>query len=355
MNRLALLGIGIGTFSWISVLSVMEGLQQETRMLTLEAKPHLLWEGSPVENLAAKKVELERALKPVLRSVRFVLQSEGLIEQIAPRQKGRIRGAGVVLQGIEGLPDSEIRLGSSLEEQLLLLPGEGFRLRSAWKLDAAPLDFHDFRSFQSGLREVDKFTVQLSKRRMELWLGLESAVSRVELQLKDPFQSEVVRFDAERILGLKLKTWQESDASLWYSYKLEKFMMSLAVFFVILLGVIALHLSLSLRVAEKIREVALLRALGAESGTLARIFLTEGLVLGLAGGLMGLGGAWIFCQFLLSRLQLPAFFESVAIPVSWSWERNITCLVITLAVSLLASWKPAKRVAMVEAQEGLRS
>jgi lipoprotein-releasing system permease protein len=117
----------------------------------------------------------------------------------------------------------------------------------------------------------------------------------------------------------------------------------------------AVHLALSVRVADKTREIGLLRGLGADDRILARLYLTEGMMLGVAGSIVGLLGSWAFCKVVSGYYKLPDIYYFTAVPVDWDWPTSIGLAIIAIFLALLASWMPANRARRVEVSEALRS
>ena len=149
MNRFAFLGLMVGVFAWISVVSIMNGLQGDIRDRSLKEKAHLIWEGSPREGLESKNAEVRELLNDEFKSLRFVLQSEGLIE-VPSSQRGRVTGSGVVIQGIEGLGENT-QAGVELASVLKIIEGDEFKLRSVWKLDQPPMNLELGETFETGV------------------------------------------------------------------------------------------------------------------------------------------------------------------------------------------------------------
>ncbi len=354
MNLFAFLGLFIGSMAWISVAAIMEGLQGDIRTRALAEKPHLLWEGTPRAGLGRSVDELDAAWRPQVSSIRYLLQTEALLE-VPTLQGGRVVGSGVVLQGVDRHPPREFSVGLELVDAVGLIPGQVYRFRSAWKIDAPPLELPFESTFRTGVYELDRGLVRIARSDLETWLGLPGAVSRVEIKVEDPDRVEALRAPLAAFLGVELKTWRETDAALWYSLRLEKILMNIAVFFIVVLASIAVHLALAVRVAEKSREIALLRGLGARVEGLGRLYLFEGAFFGVAGGGLGCLAAYFFCRFVSGSYRLPDFYYMTEVPVAWSPLRAALIVAVTILVALAASWVPARRVLRVEISQGLRS
>ena len=354
MNRFAVLGLVIGVFAWTAVVSIMDGLQGDIRGRILKEKAHLLWEGTPVRDLQSKEAELRSLLGDRLSSIKWILQTEALLEVHLNRQLGRVSGSGVVLQGIEGMGE-EIAAGYELMNLIGVTMDEPVRLHSAWKIDQPALEFQISKVFESGVYDLDRSVIRMDRKRLESWLGLQDSISRIEIQMKEPLMVDAVQHDVAKVLGREVKTWKQTDASLWYSLRLEKVVMAVAVFFIVLIAAFAVHLALSVRVADKTREIALLRALGADDKILSRLYLTEGALLGVLGAFVGLLLSRGFCFLISGYFQLPTIYYLTTIPVDWNWWLNIFLAFVAVILAVLASWWPSRKVRDIEVQEALRS
>ncbi len=361
MNLFAFLGLSLSVFAWVSILSIMSGMQNQIREKILLEKPHLLWEGRPRSGAESLLASIRLEAGSDLKRVETYLRSEALVERLGPEDGtdaepvaiGRQRGA--VLEGRDEVLGDRADVGVELASQLEAGPGDRLRVRSAWALEQFPLRFQVTSLFESGLYEMDKTLIRVSRRTLGEWLGLEDAFSFVSIQLHDPEQSEVLRARLSQKLGLQLKSWQEADAALWYSLKMEKTVMSLAVFFVVLLSSFALYMAMSVRLAEKSREMALLRGLGATREQLQRLFLIEGALLGLVAVLVGALGSFVFCKLVSGWVELPSFYYSTSIPVSWSWARTGILGATVLLLALVSTWLPVRRGFSFSVAETLRS
>jgi lipoprotein-releasing system permease protein len=354
MNVFAALALCLGVFAWIAVTSVMGGLQADTRGRILDEKPHLLWEGTPRAGLREKGAELESLLEGRLKRVRSLLQTEGLLE--APRSDGGVKASGVVIQGVDEIEHEGFVLGGQLASQLTVFTGDELRLRSAWALDKEPLEGAVVDLFNSGIYDVDRGTLRVARHRLASWLGMsDDVVSRIEIQLHDPTEAEAWAERVSSVLGVPVSSWEVNEASLWYSLKVEKWLMSLVVFFTIILASFAVYMALAVRVTEKLREIGLLRALGAPEHKIVFLYLLEGGLLGLFSSMLGLFLAWIFCMVLTNWMRLPDFYYSLSIPVEWNPWRAWGLVGVVTLLSLLASWLPARKGVEQPIADSLRS
>jgi lipoprotein-releasing system permease protein len=354
MNIFAFLGLSLSVFAWISVTSIMGGMQNQIRDKILSEKPHLLWEGRPRENAAESLQKIYEILGDEVQDAFTYLRSEALVDL---EQERRSVQRAAVLEGRDDVESGQAILGFEIYSELAARENDLLKLRSVWALEKFPLDLRVAGLFESGLYEIDKSLIRVSRFDLSSWLELgDDAFSFLSLKLRDPNRAEILKNRLQVAqYPLSLKTWQEADSALWYSLRLEKIVMSLAVFFVVILSTFALYMAMSVRLAEKSRELALLRGLGAKRKELQKLFLIEGAALASVAAVVGVFFSWLFCQLLVRGVHLPDFYYSTAIPVDWSWLRALILALVVLFLGLLSTWWPVRRGFDFSVAETLRS
>ena len=341
MNRFALLATALGLFSWLTVLNVMEGLQGEIRRQHLSAKAHLLLETPLRADLADVQKKIQENLGENYLMSDLKLQVEGLLE---PLSDGKVyTGSGVVIEGSDEVEPGKIILGYELATSLDGISKKTFRLRNVWRLEGAPLELEPVGIRRTDLFDVDRFHVWVSLSDLENWLGSPALKSRLEIKLKDPYQSTAALAIAQKV-DPAFVDWKMADSALWYSLDLEKKAMAFSLFFVVLFGAMAVSSSLSLRIAEKRREIGLLRAVGTRAKDIFWLYELEGLILGAIGLTIGLvlsyGGSWLLQNFGM----LPDFFYSRSLPVEWSWSRAALLWSLSMLTVALVTYVPARKL-----------
>ncbi|MEZ4815920.1 MAG: FtsX-like permease family protein [Bdellovibrionota bacterium] len=352
MNRFAIIACSIGICAWLTTLNVMEGLQKEIRLQHLAIKPHILLEGPLRKDLDTVAALVKKRFGDQISRIDVKLQMEGLLE---PLKDGKIyTGSGVVIEGSDDVEPGTVLLGDELGSVLNSESMESFRIRNVWNLEGAPLELRSGGMRRSGLFDVDRFYVWVSNEDLKLWLGDNSYKSRIEIALKDPFQAPILATQIKEI-DPNFRDWKELDFALWHSLDLEKKAMALALFFVVLFGALAVSSSLSLRIAEKRREIGLLRAIGATQNEIFWVFELEAIFIAAFSFVIGVILSAIVSWAIDSWGMLPKFFYSQNLPVDWSWTRVVVLYSISLATVALVSAIPARRLFKWDIASLLRS
>ena len=144
--------------------------------------------------------------------------------------------------------------------------------------------------------------------------------------------------------------WQNLYGTLIDQLALQKKVIGFVVFLIVVVAAFGIANVLTLTVFEKTEEIAILRAIGASSRDIIGIFLTEGLVLGVLGLLLGdLLGLGIAAYFTVRPFQLPGdlYFIS-SLPVEVRLSDILWVNAVGLGTTLLAALLPARRAAAIE-------
>jgi len=172
-------------------------------------------------------------------------------------------------------------------------------------------------------------------------------ISAIEIKLAPMAKVKNVKAQVAELVGSGYETLNryEQDKDIYKLFKMEKLMMFLILSFVLLIAAFNITGSILMLVMEKRKDIGVLKALGATSQDVKKIFLTQGLLLSVGGCLIGLAIATIICliQMYLKPIKIEGSFVIDAYPVYLNWK-NIPLIFFTVTViSLLASWIPAQK------------
>jgi|TARA_B110000259_G_scaffold21350_1_gene22109 lipoprotein-releasing system permease protein len=398
ISLFSLAAMALGVTALIVVLSVMNGFDREIKMRLLRVVPHVTVT-SPQGLDRAQINQFEAELK--VGGEDAPVQVLSVVPMLQSFVMGSSKGnqTGLVLQGI----DPESRTGEKLAENMIsgyvgqLQAGEfGVVIGSqvARKLDLFVGDrlqltlpsvtvtpagvFPRIKRvtvtgiFQVGA-QVDASVVFIHYRDGQKLLRLGDRFQGVQLELSDAFvadnwlaaQTEKNFLDGSLNDDLQWRTWSDTMGTLFQAMRMEKVIVSLLLSVIIAVAAFNIVASLVLMVSDKRKDIAVIRTLGATSGTVMKIFVIQGLAVGslgiLAGTLLGcllayfvgdivagleaLSGSYIFDPsiYLISALPSEIIVSDVAMVVGGA-----------LVISFLATLYPAWRAGKVLPAEALR-
>lgn len=173
----------------------------------------------------------------------------------------------------------------------------------------------------------------------------------VEIALQDPRQLEKVKEELQRRLpaGYVVETRYEQNKSLYSVMNLEKWAIYGIVCLMLVVAAFTLIGALTMLVMEKQKDIQVLKAMGASGQLVKRIFISEGLLLGMIGVVSGmlLGSliCWAQIQFHLVPIQGGTFLINYY-PVKLVWTDFLLIGITVVAVVLMASWFPSRKAAL---------
>jgi lipoprotein-releasing system permease protein len=215
-------------------------------------------------------------------------------------------------------------------------------------------------TFDTGLYEYDNSYVFVDIDQARELAGLDKAVTGIEVKTTDRTAAAMVAARLEDRLGFPYRTvtWEAQNQSLFRALKLEKAGMGLILMLIITVAALNIVSTLTMVVRDKTREVGILKAMGLRSGSVLRIFLVQGLVIGIVGTGLGLllGGA---VGIGLDRYHLialdPTIYFIDHLPVRMQSFDVLMISALGIVVAAVATVYPALQASRLYPLEAIRS
>ncbi len=204
--------------------------------------------------------------------------------------------------------------------------------------------------YDSNNKDYDAHYAYVSLATARALFDMGDAVSGVEMRLHSISDADGVKADLQRALGpsYRVSTWYDLHRDLYSVMKIERW--TAYIILCLIVGVATFNVlgSLTMGVIEKRRDIGILKALGATSTSIMRVFMFEGVLVGTIGTLIGTGIGILVC-YLQIHYQLfpldPTVYIIPAIPVEVRWSDFGAVALASMVLSILASLYPARRAA----------
>jgi lipoprotein-releasing system permease protein len=384
VSLIAVLGFTLGVMALIVALALMTGFQEDIQSKILGASAHLMVYSSGSRGISD------------YRNIMRVVSSDPAVQSVSPVVYGKVMvyssgGAnGIIVKGIDpGLEGKVTELAAKIDKQVLAElrnPGEerdgivlGYDLAASLRVQRGDLvtlvspdsmlsplgmmpKFKKFKvlgEFNSGLYEYDTSWALLNMNTAQRLFSLGSAVSLVEARIDDIYSAEEIAKRLQKTLGphYVVNNWIHQNKSLFSAMKLEKIMLFITIGLIVLVASFNVISTLVMMVLDKTSDIAILMAMGCTSSQIMRIFMLQGILIGVAGtilgALLGVAGSWLMDHYKVIQLPLDVYF----IPYLPFRVRPVDFATITLtafAISFVSTLYPALRASRINPAEALR-
>lgn len=272
--------------------------------------------------------------------------------------------AGRGIDADEPLPG--IVVGDELAEELQVVPGDKVQVidplgGGQGMLGMPTPRVRSFRVkglFHSGMYEYDMKWTYVALDDARWFTRSDDGVTGYELRVDDIEQVEHIATEVEEAVGYPHFTrhWRSLNRPLFEALRLEKIVMGLILGMIIVVAGLLIVSNLYMLVMTNRRQIAILKAMGASNGTILRIFVGIGLVIGVIGATLGTVLGYLGCRFLAWYewpLETDVYYLS-SLPVVIEWENFVVVAVMAVVVCLMATVYPARRASSLDPVEGLR-
>jgi lipoprotein-releasing system permease protein len=371
---IAVLGIGIGVMALILVIAVMTGMQDELKSRMLGVSPHILvlsLQGEIKEpDLVVARIKEIDGVVSATPYITFGALGQGsrrvsylAVKGVVPKDAGFLKP--MIKEGnIDSLAQKNtILVGREVAKELGLLPGDVFSLivpNAGFSPAGAVPETVKVRVggvFETGVFDFDNLMAFMSLKDAESIIG--PGISGIEVKLRDVYSANTVRNEITRALGPGYygRTWIEMNKNLFSALKLEKIALFIILALIILVASFNIISSLVMTVMQKKKDIAILKAMGARNSSIMRIFVAEGLTIGVVGAvfgaLMGYGLAEVQRKFGLIKLSSEVYFINV-LPMKIDIFDIIFIAGVTVLLCLLSTLYPAYKASKIGPVEALR-
>jgi lipoprotein-releasing system permease protein len=387
----SLIGIALGVATLIIVMSVMNGFRQELlgKILGLNGDLGVYAQSGGLADFDTLATRI-RLVKGVTGAIPVVDRPAGLKPDYGGNYSaGLIRGvsqadlrsmklvSGNIIDGsldkFEG--DDAVVIGVGLANKT------GLRVGSRLQVYAPDMQSTPFGAiprgraytvvavFQVGFNEADTGFVFMPREAAQTLFRMPGIVTQIEVTTSDPDQAVEIGRNIRRTLddlSVRVVDWTQNNNAFFAAVEVERNVMFLILTLIILVAAFNIVSSLIMMVKDKTRDIAVLRTIGASSGSILRIFLMCGAFVGVAGTVLGTLLGVVFClnieaiRHAIERLSgtnlfNPEVYFLSRLPAVLQWHEVAQVVGLAIGLSLLATIYPSWRAARTDPVEALRN
>ncbi|MFQ6103782.1 MAG: lipoprotein-releasing ABC transporter permease subunit [Candidatus Glassbacteria bacterium] len=386
---IAIGGVFLGVTALNVVLAVMNGLQNDLRDKILGMNAHVL-----IMSEGLKPFDDYQGVLEAVREEGGVIAAAPFVYTEAIVTNGTQYNEGVVVRGVD--PDLEpnvtnvsknmiggafafedeesgedasipaIVMGYMLANRLRVHVGDTVKLYSPSASTITPIGLvpraYEFRLsgvFKTGLYEYDSKFTYLSLGGAQAFLNLGDSVHGIEVKVNDIYDADNIGRSIIEKLGPPYfaNDWMSMNRNLFSALKLEKTAMFIILVLIVLVASFTIISTIIMMVNDRIREIGILKSMGLTSRSIMKVFLTGGLMIGIAGTFLGCLGGYGLAALLekYKFISLPADVYWIdKLPVQMEATDFVTVALVSTIISIIAAVYPAYRASKLYPVEAIR-
>lgn len=236
-------------------------------------------------------------------------------------------------------------IGASLGDEVTIISSENKEIK--FKIEGV---------FQSGYYDYDINMIILPLKAAQYLVYSGDTVNKIDVTLNDPYKAPEIADKIMTETKIFSRTWGDLNRNLLSALSLEKTVMIMVFSLIVIIAGFVVWVTLNMLVREKIKDIGIMRSMGFSRKSIMKIFLIQGMLLGIAGIIIGTVIALCFLWYIKNYTL--AFITSIyyltKIPVEISVKEIGVIIGANIGIIFVSSVFPAYRAARMETVEALR-
>ncbi|MBP1710418.1 MAG: lipoprotein releasing system, permease component [Deltaproteobacteria bacterium] len=400
---ISVFGIFLGVAALIIVLAVMNGFEEDLRTKILGIKSHIevtAGMNAPMKNYSAIREEIDKT-PGVIASTPFIYTEamvrgnnsvtgvviRGLDTQSSPKviHLGKVREGSlehlnsIPKDVLKEMPDEDkglagIVIGREMARNMGIFLYDAITIISPAGGISTPMGmvprmkkFVVVGIYESGFYEYDSKLAFLSLKSCQEFLDMGDSVSGIDIVVNDIYKADVIARSIQNRLGFPFFTqnWMQMNKNLFSALRLEKRVMFIILSLIVLVAAFNIISALIMVVMEKNKDIAILKSMGATSATIMKIFIYQGLIVGVVGTFFGCVAGLLIA---LNLQKISLFVEKIfnfkilpgdvyylsELPSKVNYSDVVTIVIGTILICFISTIYPSFRASRLDPAEALR-
>ena len=396
MTWISLIGITLAVFALIATLAVRAGFRAEFVDTILGANAHVTVYSaghSTADGRMIKAFDDYDAVAGRLGQIPGVTRAAPLVkgQVMVTAAQGPSLGAevfGIRLDDLKAIPrigagsdaygniddfDKGIAIGSGIARELGVTVGDRIRLvapsgvKTAFGTSPRVNAYEITYVFTAGRWDIDKTRIYMPFAEAQSYFNREGLADEFEVMVKDPENIDAYTLSAMEAAGddALIWTWRDAAGSFLRALDIEDNVMFIILSILVLIAAMNIVSGLIMLVKNKGRDIGILRTMGLTEGSILRVFFICGAFTGLVGTAMGVALGCLFAIYIDPIFSFvnymagggvwdPSIRGIYALPAKLQWGDVMSAVGLSLGLSFIVTFFPARRAARMNPVEALR-
>jgi len=380
ITLISIVGVAAGVAALIIALAITAGFREDLQKKLLGAQAHvsilLKDRGRGIRDYTRITKEVEEvpgvvfAAPAVYQKVLLASQTQSngvLLKGIIPEMESRLSALSqnMVEGSLDNFSEDSVIIGKELAKTLGTFVGDHLKVTSLGTRitplglvpKSLPLQIKGI--FESGLYDYDNSWVYIPLETAQRLIGVSDVANVIEVKVNDIYQAQAIGKKIIEQIGndFDFTDWMTMNETIFQALSLERLVTFITIGLIVLVAALNIVATLIMMVLEKTRDIAILMSMGATSENIRRIFIFQGVIIGVVGTVFGVIVGQIACYFAdkyhLIRLA-PEVYTIAYVPFKASPLDAAIVATAAILISFLATLYPSAAAAKLLPVEALR-
>ena len=380
ITLISVIGVGAGVAALIIALAINAGFRDDLQKRLLGAQAHV---SVLRKDRSGGITDYIRLTKEIQQIPGVVLAAPAMYQKALITSQGQANG--VIVKGIipefesplsalstnmvdgslQDFREDSVIIGKELSKTLGTFKGDRVKVvsieTSLTPLGAVPRNrfFTVNGLFESGLYDLDSTWVYVPLNAAQRLFGVGDIASTIEVKVDDIYQAKVI---GQKIIdrlggGFDFTDWMTMNRSIFEALRLERIVMLITIGLIVLVAALNIVATLIMMVLEKTRDIAILMSMGATRDNIRRIFILQGVIIGVIGTTLGVIVGQAACR-LADKYHLiplaPDVYSIAYVPFKAAAIDSAIVAALAVLISFLATLYPSAAASKLQPVEALR-
>ncbi|MEO5373208.1 MAG: ABC transporter permease [Alphaproteobacteria bacterium] len=390
----SVLGAALGVGFFIGIAAMMQGFQRDFVARVIDVQPHIVirdefrhpppqpvemvFPGGAVQLVGVKPKDEVRGIRNARAVIDSLRRLPGL--HVAPVLSGQVLlrfGAKDVATSVTGIEPEQERLVTNLEKDMVegsldalrtspnaIILGQGVAEKAGVRLndtvsavspEGVALKMTVVGIFASGITLVDNFDSYALLKKVQILQNRPNVVNRIRIKLDDIADASTMARRIEARFGYRAESWEEASRNVLGIFIIQNAIMYSTVGAILIVASFGIFNIISTVVFEKTRDIAILKSMGFTEADIRRIFVLEGLAIGMIGTLVGWLIGYGLVELMASiDIKMEGFVKAQGFILYRTPKHYLISGGVAVVTATFAAWLPARRAARLRPVEILR-